>query len=253
MSKIKYKVIMYDDFNNKQINTDYWFDFYLPQWSSREASAPHYVIEDSILKLYIADNQKPWCPDWNGNVRVSNLQTGVFSGPLGSDLGQHHFTEGLVVREAQEKEIKVGLCYGKVEFKARCSISQENVAALWLIGIEEQIEEAAEICLFELKGWNVGKNKSVIGYGVHPFGDSSLKDSFYEEEHSIHVEEWNVYALEWSPDGIDFYFNHNFVRRITEVPKYQMQIMLNLYNIGDTNKEDSVFEIDYVKVTQLLY
>ena len=253
MSMNKYKVLMYDDFNDEQMNSDYWFEFYLPQWSSRELSAPHYIIEDSILKLYIANDQKPWCTEWNGNVKVSNLQTGVFSGPLNSTIGQHHFTEGLVVREVQEKEIKIALCYGTVEFKAKCSLSKENVAALWLIGIEENTEESAEICLFELKGSNVRKDKSVIGYGVHPFGDTSLKDCFYEEEFPIKVEEWNVYALDWYTEGIDFYFNDIFVRRITEIPRYQMQIMLNLYNLGNKNNEQSVFEIDYVKVCQWLY
>lgn len=104
-----------------------------------------------------------------------------------------------------------------------------------------------------MKGWNVKKDKSVIGYGVHPFCDTSLKDCFFEEEFPINVEEWNVYALAWHTEGIDFYYNDIFVRRITEIPRYQMQIMLNLYNVGNKNNVQSVFEIDYIKVCQLLY
>ena len=46
-------------------------------------------------------------------MRVSNLQTGVFSGEIGSCAGQHHFTEGLVVREFQQKDFKVTPQYGK--------------------------------------------------------------------------------------------------------------------------------------------
>ena len=83
-----------------------WFPFYLPQWSSRKNSTTSYQIKDSVLTLYIADDQKPWSPEWNGDIRVSNLQSGVFSGALGSDKGQHHFRDGLVVREEQDNQIE---------------------------------------------------------------------------------------------------------------------------------------------------
>lgn len=96
-------IIMYDDFDKKELNKDYWLATYLPQWSSRKKTYPSYRIQDSILTLYISKSQEPWCPEWNENVCVSNLQTGVFSGSIGSKNGQHHFTEGLVVREYQQK------------------------------------------------------------------------------------------------------------------------------------------------------
>ncbi len=249
--KEKYQLLLQDDFDAGQLNTDYWFPFYLPQWSSRKKSMPSYKIKDSILTLYISNHQQPWCQEWNGDVRVSNLQTGVFSGPLGSKLGQHRFTDSLLVREQQETEIKVALHYGWVEFKARCRIAKENVAALWLIGTEKEPQESAEICLFELKGWNVAKGKSIIGYGVHPFGDAQIQDSFYEEEQSIEVEAWNTYAFDWDEAGIDFYINGICIKHVNESPDYPMQLMLNLYNIGQENDEQSVFEIDYVKVYQL--
>lgn len=252
MEQMEYEEIMFDDFINESLNEDYWFEFYLPQWSNRVLSRPSYIIENSVLKLFIRDNQKPWCPKWNGNVKVSNLQTGVFSGPLGSSLGQHHFTDNLIVQEEQKKEIKVSLHYGIVEFKARCRIGSDNVAALWLIGIEEKVEESAEICLFELKGTNVQKTKSVIGYGVHPFNDPYVKDCFYEESFEIDVADWNVYAFDWYPTGIDFYINGKLIKRVSESPNYPMQLMLNFYDIGCSNNNHTFFEIDYIKVAKNL-
>ena len=148
-------MIMFDDFLENTLNENYWIPTYLPQWSSRKKAFPSYKIENSILTLYISDNQEPWCPEWNGEIRVSNLQTGVFSGQVGRSEGQHRFTEGLVVREEQKKCFLVTPKYGTVEMKARCKISDENVAALWLIGVEEEPHQSAEICLFELKGYNV--------------------------------------------------------------------------------------------------
>ena len=247
----EYELIMDDDFIDEKINSDYWLECYLPQWSSRKNSAPYYSIKDSVLKLYIDKNQKPWCPDWNEDIKVSNIQTGVFSGPLGSEIGQHHFTKGLVVREEQKREMKVTPKYGYIEFRARCNISKENVAALWLIGTETVPEESAEICLFELLGCNVGNYKSKIGYGVHPFGDSTIKDCFYEEELDVKVDEWNTYSLDWRPDKIRFFLNGRLINTIDQVPKYPMQLMLNLYDLENKGNEKNSFEIDYVKVYQL--
>lgn len=252
MAEYKYQLIMDESFKGNKINPQYWFPFYLPQWSSRVASAPSYKVINEILQLYIAPDQKAWCPEWNGIVRVSNLQTGVFSGPKGSSIGQHHFVEGLVVREEQEKEIKIALHYGKVEFRAKCNLHGGNVAALWLIGLEEDREHSAEICLFELKGNQVRKNESIIGYGLHPFGDSSLSECFFEELQSIDVTEWNVFELDWKPEQIDFYINGKRVKSVIQVPHYPMQLMLNLYDIEDNENVDGIFEIDYIKVSQLI-
>lgn len=248
----KYKLIMFDNFENNILNKKYWHEFYLPQWSTREKSRPSYRIENNQLTLYIADKQKPWCPKWNGEIRVSNLQTGVFSGKVGSNQGQHHFVNGLVVNEEQEKDIKVALKRGYVEFKGKCNISNENVAALWLIGIEEERKESAEICLFELVGTNVKRESSIIGYGIHPFGDDTITDCFINREININVSKWNIYGLNWVEDKIEFYINGDLIDTIHQSPNYPMQIMLNLYDLENINNEKNTFEIDYVKVYQLI-
>lgn len=250
INEAQYELVLYDDFLVNELQNNYWLPVYLPQWSSREKTKPSYCIKKSILTLFIDDHQEPWCPEWNGAVRVSNLQTGGFSGEVGSTQGQHHFAEGLIVREKQEKEIKMALKYGYVECRARCSLSQENVAALWLIGLEEERKQSAEICLFEIKGWNVKKSSAVIGFGVHPFGDYEIKDEFIEEDVSINVAMWNTYAFDWSENEIIFLINGKIVRKIKQSPDYPMQLMLNLYDIENKKNKSNTFEIDYVKVYQ---
>lgn len=251
MKDKNYKILMDDDFEGTELNTKYWIPTYLPQWSSREKAKPSYRIQDSVLTLFLSDGQEPWCREWNDEVWVSNLQTGVFSGEVGSIVGQHHFAENLVVREFQQKEWKVTPKYGYVEFKARCNMSKENIAALWLIGIEEEPCQSAEICLFEWKGWNIESDSATIGYGVHPFADDKMKDEFYEDKFDINVREWNTYALEWEKDKITFYINGEIIRVINQSPDYPMQIMLDLYDIENIKNENNVFEIDYVRVYQL--
>jgi hypothetical protein len=79
-----------------------WVPYYLPQWSGSERSAASYEVGGGRLRLQIEADQEPWCPELDGEVRVSSLQTGVFSGPVGSRVGQHRFDAEAVVREEQE-------------------------------------------------------------------------------------------------------------------------------------------------------
>ncbi len=246
----QYELLLYDDFSEKELQLKYWLPIYLPQWSKREKTVPSYYIKDSILTLFIKDEQEPWCLEWNGQVRVSNIQTGVFSGEVGSTQGQHHFTKGLIVREKQEREIKVAVQYGYVECRVRCNLSEENVAAVWLIGVEEERQQSAEICLFEIKGWNVKESSAVIGSGVHPFGDDDIKDEFIERETDINIEAWNTYALDWSENEITFFINGEIVQKIEQSPNYPMQLMVNLYDLQNKKNENNIFEIDYVEVYQ---
>ena len=46
-------------------------------------------LSGGCLRLLIEADQPAWCPEFDGRVRVSSLQTGVFAGPLGTMIGQH--------------------------------------------------------------------------------------------------------------------------------------------------------------------
>lgn len=91
-----------DHFDNNELNKSIWIETYLPQWSSRAKTRPSYRIKDSVLTLYISNEQKLWSEEYNGQIKVSNLQTGVFSVKVGTSIGQHHFSADLVVREEQK-------------------------------------------------------------------------------------------------------------------------------------------------------
>lgn len=241
-----YELEFYDGFEGSQLKTTHWIPFYLPQWSNRESSAPRFEFSDLGFQLRIEHDQKPWCPEFNGPVRASSLQTGVFSGPLGSRTGQHRFSKDCVVREAQRKEKTYVPKYGYIELRARCDISANNVAALWMIGFEDVPERSAEICIFELKGANICRDESTIGYGVHPFGDARIVDEFYEDSFAIDVTEFNTYAVEWTKNKIDFFINGQRTRRINQSPDYEMQLMLNIYDLENRNAEKMSFFVDYV-------
>lgn len=245
--------VFIDEFSALQLNTDNWIPFYLPQWSSRIQSAPVYSFENECLCLHITEDQQPWCPEFNGEVKCSSIQTGVFSGETGSVYGQHHFTSNLYVREFQTTEKKFVPLYGYFEIRAKALITNSNVVSLWMIGFEEMPAESAEICIVEIKGENVQDGSAKIGYGIRQFKDPDLKDTFFEDEFKIDVAEFHVYAAAWRPGYVDFFIDHNHLRRIEQSPNYPMQLMLGIYEVPVElkNETDTVypktFVVDYVK------
>lgn len=247
------ELVFVDEFKGPPLNTDNWIPFYLPQWSSRSRSAPLYTFEQEGLCLAITEDQKPWCPEFNGEVKCSSIQTGVFSGEEGSVFGQHHFTQNLRVREYQPAQKKFVPQYGYFEIRAKALISQSNVAALWMIGFEEIPAHSAEICIMEIKGAHVQQGSATIGYGIRPFKDTNLENCFFEEEFHFDVTEFHTYAAEWRKEYVDFYIDHKHIRRIEQAPDYPMQLMLGIYELptgmsdAENKQYPKQFVVDYVK------
>jgi hypothetical protein len=119
LSRDGYGLEFADEFDGSELDRDKWIPHYLPQWSSRERSAARYALEDGCLQLRIDADQAPWCPEFDGEVRVSSLQTGVVSEPRGSAIGQHRFSPDAVVREEQEERRLYTPLYGIVETRLR--------------------------------------------------------------------------------------------------------------------------------------
>ena len=78
-----------------------WVPHYLPQWSSRAESAATYATRRVRAAADDPARQGLWCPADHDPLRVSGIQSGVFSGPVGGAIGQQPFRDGLVVRESQ--------------------------------------------------------------------------------------------------------------------------------------------------------
>jgi len=73
-----------------------WVASYLPHWTTPERARAHYGTGTGGLALRIDRDQPDWRTE-DAPLRVSNLQTGTFSGPAGSPLGTHRHREGLTV------------------------------------------------------------------------------------------------------------------------------------------------------------
>jgi hypothetical protein len=77
-----------DDFDGPDLDRSVWVPHYLPQWSSRAESAATYQVADSQLRLWIPPEQGLWCAEEHEEpLRVSGVQSGVFSGEVGGTVG----------------------------------------------------------------------------------------------------------------------------------------------------------------------
>jgi hypothetical protein len=224
-----YEPVVAEDFTGDRLDTGLWFPHHLPQWSSREASAARFELGDGELRLLVEEDQPAWCPELDGQLRVSSLQTGVRSGPVGSREGQHRFHSDAVVREAQEELRLFVPRYGFFEVRARVSDDPSSMAALWMIGFEDRPERSAEICVFEIFGRDVGAAGTAVGMGVHPFGDPAMTDEFVRPVLPIDAREFHDYAVEWTPEHVAFFVDAEPVTVVGQSPGYPMQFMLDVY------------------------
>ena len=240
-----------DRFDGDTLDTRRWLPHYLPQWSSRERSAARYEVGGGRLRLLIEADQPPWCPELDGEVRVSSLQTGVFAGPVGSKVGQHRFHPDAVVREAQPPARLYTPHYGRIEIRMRALDDPTAMVALWMIGYEDEPDRSAEICVCEIFGRDVEPGRAKVGMGVHPFGDPRIEDDFAAEPLDIDARELHVYAADWTPDGVAFSVDGERVKAVAQSPAYPMQLMLGLYEFPEGERDPAaypkVFEVDWVR------
>jgi hypothetical protein len=232
VSKDGYELVFEDAFDGDVLDETRWLPYHLPQWSSREAAAARYRLGAGVLRLLIEADQPPWCPDFDGETRVSSLQTGLFAGPVGSTVGQHRFKPGLAVQQAQHNARLYTPWYGFFELRAKVVRDPRCMVALWMIGYEDEPDRSAEICICEIFGRNVTDGHVSVGMGVHPFGDPRIRDDFSVETLEMDPQAFHIYAAEWTAEYVAFFVDQRLVRVVEQSPDYQMQFMLGVYEFA---------------------
>ena len=250
---MRYELEFDETFEGDELDTSHWLPYYLPHWSSRDRSAARYALADGVLRLAIEADQPPWCPELDGDVRVSSLQTGAFAGPVGSAVGQHRFKPAAVVREAQANVRLYTPRYGRIELRAKAVDDPRAMVALWMIGYEDEPARSAEICVCEIFGRDVAADHVGVGMGLHPFGDPGIVDDFSRETVDIDATDFHVYAAEWTIDDVTFFVDGSRCKRVDQSPGYPMQLMLGIYELPAAEGDEQatsypkVFTVDYVR------
>jgi hypothetical protein len=225
-----------DRFSGADLDTSTWLPHYLPAWSSRAATAASYRLDDPGLVLTVPPEHPLWCPDdHDPPLRVSGIQSGSWSGPVGSPYGQQRFRPGLTVREEQPRMEGWLPRSGRVAITARMTLSHRSMAALWLSGFEDDPEQlrCGELCVFEVFGRALGPASdpsAEVGVGIKPFRDPALVDDFAAPRLPIDVTKDHTYAVDWDADEAVFTVDGDDVRRCAGPPTYPMQLMLALFD-----------------------
>jgi hypothetical protein len=233
LDRTGYELEVEDTFDGPELDQSLWVPYYLPQWSSRAASAPRYEFSDGTLRLLIEHDQTPWCPEYDGWLRVSSIQTGVFAGPVGSGIGQGRLAEGMVVREAQTNVALYTPIHGLFEVRAKALDDPANMVALWTIGYEEEPEHSGEILVMEIFGRDVETASARIGMGVRPHHDPALLDEFEQVTVAMDARELHTYSVAWTPDYIAHYVDDRLVKVGRQSIAYPLQFLLGIYEFAD--------------------
>ncbi|MEV7396756.1 glycoside hydrolase family 16 protein [Aeromicrobium sp. NPDC092404] len=248
---------MHETFDGDRLDRERWLPHYLPQWSSRAESAATYEVAGSELRLSIPLDQGLWCPDTHTKpLRVSGVQSGVYSGPVGSTIGQQPFADSQVVREEQPAWWGWTPHHGRIAVRARMELSPTSMASAWMVGLEDSPERCGEICLFEVFGSTITPDgsRADVGTGLHPFRDPALVEEFSADTQDIDVRQPHTYAVEWRPDGIDFLLDDEVVRSSQQSPAYPMQMMIAVFDFPEPGADAThvpVLAVDGVRADPL--
>ena len=223
-----------DRFDAGELDRSRWWPYYLPHWSSREASAARWdsaTPGHAGLALRIDADTPPWSPEYDGQVRVAHLQTGQFAGPVGSAIGQHRFRDGLVVREAQPEQRLWLPHFGVLEVRLRAIRHPDAMVAFWPIGFEGRPEDSGEICVCEIFGSELDDSGGWVGVGVKPQHDPRLTADFEKVRVDGDLTGFHDYAVDWSPERIRFFIDRRWVKTVAQRIDYPVQLMLDVYEL----------------------
>lgn len=252
-----YRLSFADDFDGPDLDLTVWLPHYLPAWSSRATTRATYAVRDSCLTLRIPPEQGLWCEGVHEPpLRVSAVQSGNFSGPVGSTVGQQPVVAGALVREEQPAHWGWTPVGGYLEMRARASVSSRSMVAFWLVGLEDQPDRCAEICVAEMFGNAITHPTPEhpatmgVGAGVHPFRDPRIRDDFAVVQVEADIGEFHDYAVDWTADAVSFFVDGRPIRDVAQSPGYPMQAMIAVFDFpADDGDPDVVPElvIDHVR------
>ena len=225
---------MADDFSAPELRADLWVAEYLPHWTAPERSRARYEITPGKgIRLLIEHDQPDW-RDEDAPLRVSNLQTGLFSGPVGSERGTHrHRPDGLAVRTETPERILWAPTAGRVDVTVSASTDEGCMLAAWLVGVENlSPEHAGEVCLFEIDASAIGRTETRARCGLKAHGDASLVTDMSEVVVPVDASQPHTWSVVWGRSGTVIGCNGVVVRRIPQAPDYPLFLMLDLFEVG---------------------
>lgn len=205
---------------------------YLPHWTTTDRAAARYGTSDDGLVLRIDEDQ----PDWrveDAPLRVSNLQTGTFSGPHGSTRGTHrHRPDGLTVRTELQQSLLWAPNAGHLDVTVSASRDIDCMLAIWLVGTEHlNPSDAGEICVCEIDAPGFGESWSART-GIKAHSDDRLTTDMARIPIDSDLSEPHTWTAIWGDGVTTIGLNGRVIRRMSQAPTYPLFLMIDLFEIG---------------------
>lgn len=237
-SRPRFELEFTDCFSGPSLDENRWVSHYLPHWTTPRRSAARFDLGADGLRLRIDADQPPWRPD-DGPMRVSNVQTGTWSGPPGSFEGQHRQQAGPQVRTAQPSRHLWTPTYGRVEVAARASADPDCMLGIWLVGFEEDSPtHSGEICIAELFGNATSPTGSTVRLGVKAHHDPRLRTEMHDVVLPVDTTEEHTYAAEWDSLEVRILVDGDLLVTSHQRIAYPLQLMIDLFEFPTRDRRN---------------
>jgi hypothetical protein len=221
-----------DDFAGA-LSSDLWVEHYLPHWTTPDRSAARSdAVPGGGRRLRIDADQPDWRPE-DAPLRVSNLQTGTFSGPMGSTRGTHrHRPDGLVVRTPTPTRLLWAPSSGRIDITVSATREADCMLAVWLVGTEHVApQHAGELCVFEIDADAIGAGASRARCGIKAHDDPRLTTDMAEVRIPVDASRPHTWTAVWGGGETVVGCEGVVVRRVPQAPDYPLFLMVDLFEL----------------------
>lgn len=220
-----------DDSFSQGLDPDRWIPHYLPHWTTPERSAARFMTGANGLTLRIDEDQPDWRPE-DAPLRVSNLQTGVHGGEVGSTVGTHrHRTDGLTVRTPVGTSLlwtRGAVAWTSPSAPAgiptACSRPGSSAPSTRPL-------DCGEVCIVEIdapadgQGWTART-------GVKAHSDPRLRTDMAELPLALDAGRPHTSSVVWGGGRTTIGCDGSVLREIEQSPEYPVALMVDLFEIG---------------------
>jgi len=209
-----------------------WVTGYLEHWTTPERAAARFARSRDGLILRIDADQPDWRPE-DAPLRVSNLQTGSFAGPIGSTRGTHrHRPDALTVRTPVPTKLLWAPRSGRVDITVSASRDPDCMLAAWLVGTEHTSpRDAGEVCIFEIDA-RPGPTGWTARSGIKAHHDDRLVTDMRETPLDVDASRPHTWTAIWGDGETVLGCGGRVVQRLRQAPDYPVFLMIDLFELG---------------------
>lgn len=241
-----------DEFNGDSLDKSKWTDYYLPHWSKNPENAKaNYRFENGCLVEYITKDQQAWSPEHDGTVKSSAI--------MSFDKSWIHNFSGTMDNQDRNTWYGYKTKYGYFEIRAKlANCGGGGHQAWWMVGMQQDTndwfnsKQTGEIDILETF-FSTPNAWRTAAYG---WNDPNFQTSWWINQDAVPqgnpTEEFHIYAMDWTPNSLKFYYDNQLVRVIYGSPDYEMGTILNIYTDAGSGEYNDIWPkewyVDYYRV-----